>query len=87
MTRPTSLQISSQALVHNLQQIKQRVGNTSIIAMVKANAYGCGIESVIPILKGRVSAWGVACLEEALAIRALDSETPCILFQGVFSPE
>lgn len=55
--------------------------------MVKANAYGCGVGAVVPVLEGQVDAFGVACLEEALAIRALGSKTHCILYQGVFSPD
>ncbi|WP_238584263.1 alanine racemase, partial [Legionella lansingensis] len=34
-----------------------------------------------------VYAFGVACLEEALAIRALGVRGECVLFQGIFSPE
>ncbi len=55
--------------------------------MVKANAYGCGIHAVAPTLEGQVDAFGVACLEEAMVIRKIGSRTPCILFQGVFSPD
>lgn len=58
-----------------------------IIAMVKANAYGCGLATVLPILDGNVDAFGVASLEEALQLRALGSRADCILFQGVFSSE
>lgn len=53
--------------------------------MVKANAYGCGIANVVPVLQDRVDAFGVACLEEAMAIRKLGVSRDCVLFQGVFS--
>lgn len=55
--------------------------------MVKANAYGCGVRAVVPIVDGHVDGFGVACLEEALTIRSMGGQTPCILFQGVFSPD
>ncbi|KGP63671.1 alanine racemase [Legionella norrlandica] len=87
MSRPTRLVIEPSALVHNLSQIRHLAPGKKIIAMVKANAYGCGVREVAPVLDGRVDAFGVACLEEALAIRALGVETPCILFQGVFSSD
>lgn len=87
MSRPTRVEISTTALLHNLNHIKQRAPNKKVIAMVKANAYGCGIRAVLPVLEGRVDAFGVACLEEALAIRAIGLRTPCVLFEGVFSPD
>ncbi|HCE5366446.1 alanine racemase [Legionella pneumophila serogroup 1] len=87
MSRPTRLVIEPSALLHNLSQIKHLAPGKKVIAMVKANAYGCGVREVAPVLDGRIEAFGVACLEEALAIRALGVETPCILFQGVFSSD
>ncbi len=87
MTRPTRVQIDSTALVHNLNQVNRNAPNTKVIAMVKANAYGCGIPAVVPVLEGQVYAFGVACLEEAMAIRALGVRSDCVLFQGVFSAD
>jgi alanine racemase len=87
VSRPTRLVIDEHALLHNVSQIKQLAPNKKIIAMVKANAYGCGVRKVIPVLEGQVDAFGVACLEEALIIRAMGGRTSCILFQGIFSPD
>jgi alanine racemase len=87
VARPTYVDIDTSALLHNINQVKQRTTGQHIIAMVKANAYGCGIQRVVPAIKGEVDALGVASLEEALAIRALGVQTPCILFQGLFSAE
>lgn len=85
MARPTRIDINAQALQHNVQRVKQYAPDSNIIAMVKANAYGCGIPLVLAALEGHVDAYGVACLEEALVLRALGSQTPCVLFQGIFS--
>lgn len=87
MARPTRVHINATALLHNVERVRQCAPGKKIIAMVKANAYGCGLSSVIPVLEGHVDAFGVACLEEALAIRALGSRADCVLFQGVFSAE
>ncbi len=87
MSRPTRVIINPGALLYNLERIKHFAPGKKIIAMVKANAYGCGLPIVIPVLDGQVDAFGVACVEEALAIRKLGSRTPCILFHGVFSPD
>lgn len=87
MTRPTRVQIEASALLHNLAKVRQHAAGSKVIAMVKANAYGCGIPAVLPVLEGQVDAFGVACLEEALAIRALGARSDCILFQGIFSAD
>ncbi|VEG89642.1 alanine racemase [Legionella spiritensis] len=87
MSRPTRVQIDETALLHNLGRIREYAPKRKVIAMVKANAYGCGLATVIPVLDGQVDAFGVACLEEAMAIRAMGARTDCVLFQGVFSTE
>lgn len=87
MTRPSHIYIDDAALLHNVEQIRQIAPAKKIIAMVKANAYGCGIQSVLPILDDQVDAFGVACLEEAVTIRKLGSRMPCIVFQGIYSFE
>jgi alanine racemase len=84
MYRPTRISIDSHALVHNVQAIKHRASGKKIIAMVKANAYGCGLSEVIPTLDGLVDAFGVTSLDEAMSIRKLGSQTECVLFQGFF---
>ena len=87
MTRPTRVHINATALLHNVACVRRFAPGKRIIAMVKANAYGCGLSSVIPVLDGQVDAFGVACLEEALTIRSMGNRSDCILFQGVFSKE
>ncbi len=87
MARPTRITINKAALLHNVQRVKQWAPNKKIVAMVKANAYGCGLASVLPALDAHVDAFGVACMEEAVALRALGSQRDCVLFQGVFTSD
>lgn len=87
VSRPTRLVIEPSALFHNLTQIRRFAPDKKIIAMVKANAYGCGVHVVAPVLEGHVDAFGVACIEEALVLRKIGIRTHCILFQGVFHPD
>lgn len=87
MSRPTKLVIEPNALHHNLKRIRSFAPGKKIIAMVKANAYGCGVHVVAPILEGHVDAFGVACIEEALVLHKIGIRTPCILFQGIFSAD
>lgn len=86
MSRPTRLQINPEALRANLKRVEALAPGKAVIAMVKANAYGCGIEAVAPTLSQSVSAFGVACLEEAMQVRALGIDREIILFQGIFQP-
>ncbi len=85
MTRSTNVHIDKSGLNHNINRVKQLAPNSRIAAMVKANAYGCGFNEVLPTLHDQVDAFGVACINEAIAIRHLGYDKPCILFQGTFS--
>lgn len=87
MSRPTQIIIDANALLHNVAMIRKLAPGKKLITMVKANAYGCGLNKVTPVLEGHVDALGVACLEEAITIRALGIKTQCILFEGVFTLE
>jgi alanine racemase len=84
VTRPTYIEINADALQHNLAQIKHRCPQHKVIAMVKANAYGCGLTSVVRALAQKVDYFGVSCIEEALIVREI-TDGACILFEGVFS--
>lgn len=85
MFRGLSLKTDATAIAHNLLQIKRLASNQKILAMVKADAYGHGIAEVLPGLK-QADALGVACLEEALQIRALGYiQQPIFLMEGFFA--
>lgn len=86
LSRNTCQYIDAHALMHNLMLIKHTAPHSKVLAMVKANAYGCGIKQIIPILEGQVEAFGVTSVDEAMAIRKLGSQTPCVIMQGVFDP-
>lgn len=83
MARPTRIEVDADALRHNAMRVKRCAPGRKIIAMVKANAYGCGVSAVVPALDTHVDAFGVACLEEARIVRQFTSR-PCVLLQGVF---
>lgn len=81
------MHIDAPSLLHNLKRVHTLAPAKKVIAMVKANAYGCGLSAVIPVLDGHVDGFGVACLEEAMAIRDLGGKNNCVLFEGVFAPD
>lgn len=83
MSRDVVATICLSALQHNAQVVKRLAPSASIMAMVKSNGYGHGIEPVSQALKSFVSAFGVATLDEALAIRKQGIDNPILLTQGV----
>ncbi|MCC2666930.1 MAG: alr, partial [Gammaproteobacteria bacterium] len=86
MSRPTKIVIHLDALQHNMQQIKKRAPHSSILAMVKSNGYGHGIERVALALSN-ADAFGVACSEEGLLLRKAGVRHPIILIEGLFTSD
>ncbi|MDX2346745.1 MAG: alanine racemase [Legionella sp.] len=86
MARPTHIAVDVSALKHNLASVRACAPKQQIVAMVKADAYACGVPFVVPALEDNLDAFGVASLEEAIAVRQY-TQKPCILFEGVFTPD
>ena len=86
MSRPTYMKIDLAALKHNLERVHALAPNRSVIAMVKANAYGHGIVRVAHALTG-ADALGVASLEEGMLLRDAGITQPIVLVEGLFYPE
>ncbi len=85
MPRPISATVHPAALQHNLAQARLRAPDARVWAVVKANAYGHGIERCFDALR---SADGFAMIDlaEAERVRALDWRGPLLLLEGVFEP-
>lgn len=86
MTRATRADIHLDALRHNLAAIRQRAPDSRVLAVIKANAYGHGIEPAARALAG-ADAFAVACIDEALRVRAAGVNNAVVLLEGAFSPE
>ncbi len=85
MPRPIHATIDNQALRHNLARIRASVPNARVWAVVKANAYGHGIERTFEGLRG-ADGFALLDLEEAQRVRALGWRGPILLLEGVFEP-
>ena len=83
MPRPILATIHTAALSHNLARVRAASPDARVWAVVKANAYGHGIERVFDALR---SADGFALLDlaEAQRLRALDWRGPILLLEGCF---
>ncbi|MBS0444823.1 MAG: alanine racemase [Proteobacteria bacterium] len=83
MPRPIEALIHPDALAHNLARARAAAPDAKVWAVVKANAYGHGIERVYAGLAG---ADGIALLDlaEAERVRALGWRGPVLLLEGCF---
>lgn len=71
------------ALRHNLGVARRRGAGAGVVAVVKANGYGHGADRLLPALAD-ADMLGVACIEEALALREAGATQPILLLEGVF---
>ena len=83
MPRPIRATIHTQALRHNLQALQSVAPDARVWAVVKANAYGHGIERVFEGLRG-ADGFALLDLQEAQRLRALGWRGPILLLEGAF---
>jgi len=85
MPRPILATIDLAALRHNLAVARRHAGARKVWAVVKANAYGHGLERA---LRGFADADGLALLdlEEAGRARQCGWNKPILLLEGFFDP-
>jgi alanine racemase len=84
--RPTYLEVNLVQLRKNIEAIRAHVAPAIIMPMIKANAYGHGVDGVAPFLEPHVDYFGVAILEEGIHLRELGITKP-ILVAGGTLPE
>jgi len=84
--RPILAQIDIAAMRHNLAAARARAGNRRIWAIVKANAYGHGIEHAVRGFEA-ADGLGLIDLSEAARVRAAGWSRPILLLEGVFEPD
>ena len=85
MPRPILATIHTEALHHNLSRARRAAPDARVWAVVKANAYGHGIERVFEGLRG-ADGFALLDLHEAQRVRALGWRGPILLLEGVFEP-
>jgi alanine racemase len=83
MPRPILATIHTAALRNNLLRARAAAPDARVWAVVKANAYGHGIERTFEGLRG-ADGFALLDLEEARRLRALDWRGPILLLEGCF---
>ena len=76
------------ALLSNFAKARAYKPEANIVAVVKANAYGHGVQAIAQTLRAQLTAsdcFGVASLDEALELRGAGIVESILLLEGVFS--
>jgi len=84
MPRPIRATISAGALAHNLTVAKRHAEGTKIWAVLKANAYGHGVERAARAL-GAADGFAVLDFQEALRLRVAGVDKPILMLEGFFN--
>ncbi|MBB3102416.1 alanine racemase [Azomonas macrocytogenes] len=85
--RPLVATVDLAALRHNYLYAKQCAPERKAFAVVKANAYGHGVREAVTTLRDIADGFAVACLEEAIEVRAVHGEARILLLEGCFAAE
>ena len=84
MLRTATAVIDLKALSSNYRLIQTMSPDSKILAVLKANGYGHGLERIAKALPA-ADAFGVARIDEALALRAAGIVKPIVLLEGFFA--
>ena len=84
--RPARALIDLQALRHNYQLAREVTG-AKALAVIKADAYGHGAVRCAQALEAEADGFAVACIEEALELRAAGIRAPVLLLEGFFEAD
>src|SRR5438105_1712859 len=85
MPRPITATIHASALRHNLARLARAGGDARVWGVVKANAYGHGIERVFEPMRA-ADGFALLDLQEAQRVRDLGWRGPILLLEGAFEP-
>jgi len=84
--RAATLEINTLALQRNFQRIQQLAQNSQVLAVIKADGYGHGLVRVAKTFPAD-TCFGVACLDEAMALRKAGISNDILLLEGFFDQE
>lgn len=85
MSRATSATIHLGALRHNLARLRALAGDAKVMAVVKADGYGHGLERVARALSA-ADAFGVACIADGQRLRASGVRQRIVVLSGIDEP-
>ncbi|MDP1957274.1 MAG: alanine racemase, partial [Rhodocyclaceae bacterium] len=87
MTRPIRATIDLAALRHNFGVARRHAGHAKLWAVVKANAYGHGLERAVAALTDLTDGFALIELERAVQLRAAGLKLPILMLEGFYSAD
>jgi len=85
IVRPTRVEVDLKILTDNFNSIKSNVGNTKVMPVLKANAYGHGLVRVAQLYEElKADYLGVAVVEEGILLREMGVKIPILVLGGVW---
>ena len=85
MPRPIRATVSASALSHNFMVAKAYAGGAKLWAVLKANAYGHGLERAARALEA-ADGFAVLDFQEAARLRVMGVKKPILMLEGFFKP-
>ncbi len=82
MKRAARMRRDAGSLRHNLARVRALAPGCRVWAVIKADAYGHGIEWAAAQLDGRADGFAVSCVEEAVYLREAGVSSPILVLQG-----
>jgi len=86
MVHRVQASIDLKALQHNFQIAKQHANAKHVAAVIKANAYGHGLEKAASALTG-ADLFGVTDVHEAVALEQVGTGKPILVLQGLMKAD
>lgn len=79
----TWVQVDLNAMEHNYGAIAKAFPNVQIMTVLKGDAYGHGIDGIVPVCERHTDAYAVATMEEGARIRKQGGKKPVLIFGPV----
>ncbi len=86
MSRDTLAVLDPAALIHNYEQTRRLAAGSRSLAVIKANAYGHGLEWVVSVLK-QADGFAVATVDEAVRTRDAGFAGQLLVLEGIQSED
>ncbi|MGI9290202.1 MAG: alanine racemase, partial [Gammaproteobacteria bacterium] len=82
MTETVVAVIRPEAILHNLQRLREAASGCRFMAVIKANAYGHGFLSVAQLIENEVDALAVARVSEGVRLRDAGIRQRIVVLEG-----
>lgn len=81
------LKVNLSKIEKNISIIRNILGNKKIIAVVKGDAYGLGLEKICDFLEDKVDMFGVSNLEEAIKLYEMGIQNEIMILTPIISED